>query len=89
VIFDTGQPHGVIARHSGGFEVADFPGGEDFSQVFLTWELPIEDANVGQALQIVFDIDASTSLLLDEEQVWFNGAPASVCPDSGRWRQVD
>lgn len=89
VIFDTGQPHGVIARHSGGFEVADFPSGQDFSQVFLTWELPIENANVGQALQIAFDIDASTSLRLDEEQVWFNGAPASLCPNSGRWRQAN
>ncbi|MCX7258402.1 MAG: hypothetical protein NTZ64_17270 [Polaromonas sp.] len=89
VIFDTGQPHGVVARHSSGFEVADFPSGQDFSQVFLTWELPIEDAAVGQVLQIVFDIDASTSLRLDEEQVWFNGAPASLCPDSGRWRRVD
>lgn len=88
VIFDTGQPHGVIARHSGGFEVADFPSGQDFSQVFLTWELPIENANVGQALQIAFDIDASTSLRLDEEQVWLNGAPASLCPNSGRWRQA-
>lgn len=89
VIFDTGQPHGVIARHSGGFEVADFPSGQDFSQVFLTWELPIENANVGQALQIAFDIDASTSLRLDEEQVWLNGAPASLCPNSGRWRQAN
>lgn len=89
VIFDTGQPHGVIARHSGGFEVADFPSGQDFSQVFLTWELPIENANVGQALQIAFDIDASTSLRLDEEQVWLNGAPASLCPNSGQWRQAN
>jgi hypothetical protein len=89
VIFDTGQPHGVIARGSSGFEVADFPADQDFSQVFLTWELPIEDADVGRALQIAFDVDALTSLRLDEEQVWFNGAPASLCPDSGRWRRAD
>lgn len=89
VIFDTGQPHGVIARHSSGFEAADFPAGQDFSQVFLTWELPIEEADVGQALQIAFDIDPSTSLLLDEEQVWHSGAPASLCPDSGCWRRAD
>ncbi len=88
VIFDTGQPHGVIARRSGGFKAADFPSGQDFSQVFLTWELPIENAEVGQALQIAFDIDPLTSLRLDEEQVWRSGAPASVCPDSGRWRQA-
>jgi hypothetical protein len=24
-------------------------------------------------------------LLLDAEQVWLNGARASVCPNSGRW----
>lgn len=89
VIFDTGQPHGVIARRSGGFDVADFPSGQDFTQVFLTWELPIENADVGQALQIAFDIDPSASRRLGEEQVWRSGAPASVCPDSGRWRQAD
>lgn len=85
VIFDTGQPHAVIDRRSGGFHAADFPPGQDCTQVFLTWELPIEDALVGQALQIAFDIDPSTALRLDEEQVWLNGAPASVCPTSGRW----
>lgn len=89
VVFDTGQPHGVIARHSGGFDEADFPAGQDCTQVFLTWELPIESVHVGQALRIAFDIDPSASLLLDEEQVWLNGARASVCPASGRWRQAD
>jgi hypothetical protein len=88
VIFDTGQPHGVIARRSSGFKVADFPSGQDFTQVFLTWELPIENADVGRALQIAFDMDPAAPLRLDEEQVWHSGAPASVCPDSGRWRQA-
>lgn len=88
VIFDTGQPHAVIARHSSGFNVADFPPDQDCTQVFLTWELPIENAQVAQALQIAFDIDPSTALLLDEEQVWVNGARAGVCPDSGRWGQA-
>ena len=85
VIFDTGQPHAVIERRSGGFNMADFPPDQDCTQIFLTWELPIENVNVGQALRIAFDIDPSTSLLLDDEQVWLNGARASVCPDSGRW----
>jgi hypothetical protein len=89
VIFDTGQPHGVIQRHSSGFNVADFASDQDHIQIFLTWELPIEDAHVGRALQIDFDIAPSTSLQLDEEQVWLNGAPAIVCPDSGRWCPVD
>jgi len=89
LIFDTGQPHAVIQRGSRGFDVADFPTGQDCSQLFLTWELPIEDAQVGHTLGVVFDIAASAALQLDEEQVWLNGARASVCPDSGRWRSVD
>jgi len=85
VLFDTGQPHAVIARRSSGFDKADFPADQDCTQVFLTWELPIENPLVGNALQIAFDVDPSTSLLLDEEQVWLQDARASVCPDSGRW----
>ena len=88
VIFDTGQPHAVIERRSGGFNVADFPPDRDCTQLFLTWELPITNADVGHALRITYDIDPSTSLLLDQEQVWLNGAPASVCPDTGRWCQT-
>jgi hypothetical protein len=89
VIFDTGQPHAVIGRHSHGFDAADFPPDQDCTQIFLTWELPIEDVHVGQALRVAFDINPSTASRLDEEQVWLNGARASVCPDSGRWCQAD
>lgn len=89
VIFDTGQPHGVIQRGSSGFNVADFAHEQDCTQIFLTWELPIEDAHVGDALEVTFDVDRSTSLQLDEEQVWLNGAQAIVCPESGRWCPVD
>ena len=85
VVFDTGQPHAVIRRHSGSFDVADFGPDQDCTQVFLTWELPVEHADVGRVLGVDFDIDPSTSLQLDEEQVWLNGAQARVCPDSGRW----
>ena len=88
VVFDTGQPHAVIKRRSGGLNVADFAADQDCTQLFLTWELPITNADVGHALRISYDIDPSTSLLLDQEQVWLNGAPASVCPDSGRWCQT-
>jgi hypothetical protein len=84
VIFDTGQAHAVIARTSSGFNTADFPADRDFTQIFLTWELPIEHLRVGQALKIAFDIDPSTALQLDDEQVWLNGKPTSVCPNSGR-----
>ncbi len=89
VIFDTGQPHAVIQRGSKGFDAADFAPERDCMQVFLTWELPIEDVHVGRALRVAFDIDPSTALQLDEEQVRLNGAAAVVCPDSGRWRGVD
>ncbi len=89
VIFDTGQPHAVIQRRSAGFDVADFPPDQDCTQVFLSWELPIEDARVARALQVAFDIAPSTSSQLDEEQVWLNGVRVSVCPDSGRWCPAD
>ena len=89
VVFDTGQPHGVIARRSADFDAADFPHERDCTQVFLTWELPLEEANLGHALGIAFDIDPSTAWLLAEEQVRLNGAPVSVCPKTGRWRQAD
>ncbi len=89
VIFDTGQPHSVIPRRNTGFNVADFPACSDCTQAFLTWELPIENAAVAQALQIAFDVDPSTALLLSDEQVWLNGAQVSVCPQTGRWHPVD
>lgn len=89
MVFDTAQPHAVIARHSNGFQEADFSPEQDCSQIFLTWELPIANAHVAQALGITFDTDAATALQLDEEQVWWNGARASVCPESGQWRQAD
>jgi hypothetical protein len=85
VIFDTAQPHAVIQRHSKGFDVADFPPEQACTQVFLSWELPIEDVHVSRALQIAFDIAPSTALRLEEEQVWLDGARAEVCPATGRW----
>jgi hypothetical protein len=85
VIFDTGQAHAVIARTSSGFNTADFPADRDCTQIFLTWELPIEHIHVGQALQITFDTNPDMALQLDDEQVQLNGTPVCVCPDSGRW----
>jgi len=89
VIFDTGQPHAVIERRGSGFDVADFPLEQERNQVFLSWELPIEDVQVGRALRIVFDIDPATALLLEDEQVWLNGARARVCPSTGRCYPAD
>jgi hypothetical protein len=89
MIFDTAQPHGVIRRGSSGFNAAEFPPDQDHVQLFLTWELPIEDAHVARVLEVDFDADSSIPSQLDEEQVLLNGAAVTVCPDSGRWRRVD
>jgi len=86
VVFDTGQPHAVVDRHQAGFRDADFAHGRDRTLVFLTWELPIEQTAVAQALDIHFDVDAATALRLHDEQVWHQGAPAQLCPFTGRWR---
>lgn len=88
VLFDTGQPHAVIARHASGFQAADFAPGPDRNLVFLTWELPIEHPWVAQALGIRFDTDPATALRLEEgeeEPLRRNGAPVRLCPDSGSW----
>ena len=89
MVFDTCQPHAVIPRRASGFDEADFAAGPDLAQLFLTWELPIEDPGLAQALGIAFDIDPAAALRLDDEQVWADGAPAAVCPESGRWKPVD
>jgi hypothetical protein len=89
VIFDTGQPHAVVRRGSSTFDAADFARGQDCSQVFLTWELPIEDVHLASALSVAFDVAPSTSLQLDAEQVWLNGARAVVCSHTGRWKLAD
>jgi hypothetical protein len=57
VIFDTAQPHAVIKRGATdfhGFNASDFPQDLDCSQVFLTWELPIDNPHVALALGIRF-----------------------------------
>jgi hypothetical protein len=85
VIFDTGQPHAVIERHSVGWNNPNLAPEQDRTQIFLTWELPVENPDVGRALQIALDVDPATSLARDEAQVWLNGARVWVCPDSGKW----
>lgn len=89
LIFDTCQSHGVIRRGSSGFDVDDFPPDQDCTQLFLTWELPVEAIHVRQALNVAFDIDLSTSLKVNEEQVRLNDERVSVCDKSGRWRRAD
>jgi len=85
VVFDTGQPHGVIARHQDRFDPVDFQTGQDCTQVFLTWELPIEASALAQVLGIAFDTSPETALHLGEPQVWHQGLPGTVCPHTGRW----
>ena len=88
VLFDTGQPHAVVRRGSSRFDAADFAAGSDCSQYFLTWELPIEDPGVARALQVSFDVGPAAALSSDSGQLWRNGAPAVLCPDTGRWHGV-
>ncbi len=85
VLFDTCQPHGVVPRGSSMFDEADFPESRDLSQVFLTWELPIEDPGAAGALGIAFDIDSAGAARLDDEQVRRGRARQQVRPDLGRW----
>ena len=85
VIFDTCQPHAVIDRRSSGFDVADFPPGRDCTQVFLTWELPVEHVGLTQALGIALDVDDPAAASQNEEQLWRGGAPARVCRNTGGW----
>jgi hypothetical protein len=85
VIFDTGQPHAVITRGSSGFDAKAFGPERDCSTVFLSWELPIEDAQIARALGIVFDTDPQAAAVLGEAQLRRGDAPATVCADSGLW----
>ena len=86
VIFDTCQPHAVVPRGSSVFDAAQFPSGLNCTQVFLTWELSIEQACLASRLKADFNTPLATASPPNEAQVWLNGAEAVVCADSGRWR---
>ncbi|RYY77478.1 MAG: hypothetical protein EOO24_45065 [Comamonadaceae bacterium] len=60
VLFDTGQPHAVVPRGRCDFDAADFASDRDCTEVFLTWELPVEDVRVARALGIVLDVEPAT-----------------------------
>ena len=85
VLFDTCQPHGVVPRGAHVFRESDFAPGPDLSQVFLTWELPIEDPRVAAVLDIAFDIDPAGAARLDDEQVRRGDTRLAVRPDRGDW----
>ena len=52
LVFDTAQPHTVVRRGSSEFDAGDFGADTDCSQVFLTWELPIENLALARALGV-------------------------------------
>jgi hypothetical protein len=87
VLFDTGQPHAVIPGDRTAFDPTDFPPQRDCSQVFLTWEIPMDNASITQALGIVLDLGTETAptshAQSPEAQLWHRGAAAQVCPRSG------
>ena len=85
VIFDTGQAHALVERSSGKLYCADGHPTPVQTQLFLSWELPIEHVEVQRALDIALDVDPLTASRLDQAQLWLNGAPARVCPESGQW----
>ncbi|MBB1594621.1 hypothetical protein [Achromobacter sp. UMC46] len=85
IVFDTCQPHAVIRRGSNGFHAADFASDEDLTQLFLTWELPVDTPCVAQALGVAFDVDPEGATRLAEEEVWKNGVRVQVNPASGHW----
>ena len=87
VVFDTGQPHAVIARGGTAFDRADFPPLRNCSQVFLTWEISLDHPTVAQDLGVVFDTETTTVATLTEAQLWCHGAPAQLCPATGAWAQ--
>lgn len=85
VLFDTGQPHAVIDRARGHFDAADFPETDDRSLVFLTWELPVAQADVARRLGIHLDRAQPTPARQRGGPMWRNGRPARLCPQTGRW----
>lgn len=82
LLFDTGQPHAVVPRGADRFDAADFAPGRERDQVFLTWELPVDDPGLARALGIAFDV--RPPMKDDGEGLWLDGAPARPCPVSGR-----
>ena len=80
VIFDTGQPHAIISRGGSGFHADDFPADQDCTQIFLTWELPIENPSTAQILQVLLDVVTTAAPPVEDEQISLNGVPAT-----GQW----
>ncbi|RYZ12517.1 MAG: hypothetical protein EOO24_03060 [Comamonadaceae bacterium] len=96
VLFDTGQPHGVIRRDAVGFDPAGFDDGVDRLQCFLTWELSIERSGLAAALGVNFLAVEEPAELVPDGTASDVGQPAGrlrlgpgtveVCAESGRWQ---
>ncbi len=89
VVFDTGQPHAVIPREKSDFDLADFPSGRNCSQIFLTWELPMESVATSTALGVVFDVDPATTPQVEDEHLRLGSERVDVCERTGRWLATD
>lgn len=89
MLFDTGQPHAVIVRGDGGFDATRFMRDQDCTQVFLSWELPLDDERVAKALGVAFNVSPGAGLQVNAGQLQLDGAQVDVCPVSGRWCVVD
>lgn len=89
LIFDTAQPHAVVRRGDAQFDAADFAQPDDCLQVFLTWELSIENADLCRALGIALDTDPARAARLQGPQLRVDGAGVSVCATSGRWLRTE
>ncbi|RLK33396.1 hypothetical protein [Cupriavidus plantarum] len=84
LVFDTCQPHAVIPRGASRFAARDFTADRDNTQVFLTWELPIEDPRVAQALHIAVDAVPPGAPLPDDGQLRQRGRRVSVHPETAQ-----
>lgn len=85
VLFDPCQPHAIVRHGAQGFDEADFAAAHEPPQVFLTWELPMEDARIQAALGVAFEAPGVPAAQPAADQVWRNGAPLRICPRTGRW----
>jgi hypothetical protein len=83
--FDPCQPHAIVKRGAVGFEAADFAPEKVRPQVFLTWELPIEHDAIRHAFGIALDVLPVAARQAQGEQVWRDGAPVRLCPNTGNW----
>jgi hypothetical protein len=102
VIFDTAQPHAVIRRNAATFDAQAFASGQDCTQLFLTWELPLDNALLARALGIRQDLGTAGApqQAPDPERgqgqdpahesgyLRVNGEAATLCPQTGCWLPV-